>query len=73
MLHLPLKLDENAVVRDALSKGVGINPGGPYHLHQPARPSILLGYSGLSRSEIEEGVQRLAMVIHNPLGRKSIV
>ena len=68
MLYLPLELDESELTKAALSEGVGIYPGGPYHLHQQRRPSILLGYSGLSRSEIEEGVNKLAIVIRNVLG-----
>ncbi len=67
MLYLPPELDETSIIKRALSEGVGVYPGGPYHLHQPSQPSILLGFSGLSRSEIEEGVKRLARVINMAL------
>ena len=67
MLYLPPALDEISIAKTALSEGVGVYPGGPYHLHQPSPPSILLGFSGLSRSEIEDGVKRLAGVINMAL------
>jgi GntR family transcriptional regulator/MocR family aminotransferase len=63
MLYLPVDFREADVVRRAAESGVGVYPGAPYHLQQPAPPSILLGFSGLSRAEIEEGVARLAAVI----------
>ncbi|MCI0396529.1 MAG: PLP-dependent aminotransferase family protein [Chloroflexi bacterium] len=62
MLYLPAGYEEMAVVQGAAVAGVGIYPGAPYHLEQPARPSILLGFSGLSQDEIVEGVRRLASV-----------
>ena len=43
--------------------GVGVYPGAAYHIQRPAPPSILLGFSGLSEAEIEEGVQRLARAL----------
>lgn len=67
-LHIMLRLspvyDEQNVVREAAAAGVGVYPGAPYHLHRPSRPSILLGFSGLSEDQIEVGVERLAAVIH---------
>jgi GntR family transcriptional regulator/MocR family aminotransferase len=50
-------------VKEAAAAGVGIYPGRLYHLERPARPSILLGFSGLSEAEIREGVARLARVL----------
>ncbi|MCA9978212.1 MAG: aminotransferase class I/II-fold pyridoxal phosphate-dependent enzyme, partial [Anaerolineales bacterium] len=63
MLHLRPHLDESQVVREAAAAGVGVYPGTPYHLHQPAPPAILLGFSGLDEAEIEEGIRRLAAVL----------
>jgi GntR family transcriptional regulator/MocR family aminotransferase len=63
MLHLRPHLDESQIVREAAAVGVGVYPGAPYHLHRPAPPSILLGFSGLDESEIEEGIRRLAGVL----------
>ena len=60
MLYLDPACDEAEVVARAATAGVGVYPGAPYHLQKPAPPSILLGFSGLSEAEIEEGVQRLA-------------
>lgn len=63
MLHLGEGVSETAVVAQAASLGVGVYPGAPYYLEQPAPPSILLGFSGLEETEIEEGVRRLAGVL----------
>jgi GntR family transcriptional regulator/MocR family aminotransferase len=63
MVYLRPHLDESQVVREAAAAGVGVYPGAPYHLNQPAPPSILLGFSGLTGSEIEEGIRRLAGVL----------
>jgi GntR family transcriptional regulator/MocR family aminotransferase len=63
MLYLDPALDEDDVVAQAAEMGVGVYPGAPYHLQKPAPPSILLGFSGLSEVEIEEGVRRLAKVL----------
>lgn len=62
MLTLPACFDEAQVVQQAAAAGVGVYPGAPYYLVQPAPPSILLGFSGLTELEIEEGIRRLATV-----------
>ncbi len=54
---------ETAVIQQAAQAGVGVYAGARYHLQQPAPPSILLGFSGLSEADIEEGVRRLAEVL----------
>ena len=63
MLHLRPHLNEARIVREAAAAGVGVYPGAPYHLHRPAPPSILLGFSGLDEAEIEEGIRRLAGIL----------
>ncbi len=63
MLYLPPEYDEQEVVREGAAAGIGIYPGGPYHLDKSSRPSILLGFSGLSRQQIVEGVKVLAEVM----------
>ncbi|MCA9961485.1 MAG: PLP-dependent aminotransferase family protein [Anaerolineales bacterium] len=63
MLYLDEDCDEADVVRRAAEQGVRVYPGTPYHVQQPAPPSILLGFSGLSEADIEEGVRRLAEAI----------
>lgn len=60
MIHLAPGMDELALVHEAATRGVRIYPGAPYHLERPAAPSILLGFSGLDKAEIVEGVRRLA-------------
>jgi GntR family transcriptional regulator/MocR family aminotransferase len=63
MLYLPEGMDETAVVQGAAQQGVTVYPGAAYHMQQPAPPTILLGFSGLTEVEIEEGVVRLARVL----------
>ena len=63
MLYLPENCDETAVIQQAAAQDVGIYPGAPYHLQQSAPPSLLLGFSGLSEPEIQEGIRRLSTVI----------
>jgi GntR family transcriptional regulator/MocR family aminotransferase len=60
MLFAEPGLDEARLVREATARGVRVYAGAPYHLEQPAPPSILLGFSGLDEAEIVEGVRRLA-------------
>ena len=63
MLSLPAGCDEAALVQRAAALGVGVYPGAPYHLAQPAPSSILLGFSGLQEEEIREGIRRLARAL----------
>lgn len=60
MIYANAPLDEAQLVREAAARGVRVYGGALYHLERPAPPSILLGFSGLSESEIVEGVRRLA-------------
>jgi len=63
MLYLPPEFDERKVVGEGAAAGIGIYPGQPYHLGESLHPSILLGFSGLSRQQITEGVKVLAEVM----------
>jgi GntR family transcriptional regulator / MocR family aminotransferase len=63
MLYLQNGLSETAVIEKAARLGVGVYPGEPYHLQRPAPPSILLGFSGLTAAEIEEGIRRLGRAV----------
>lgn len=60
MVYLTGGEEETAVIQQAATHGVRVYPGAPYHVQQPSPPSILLGFSGLHETEIEEGVRRLA-------------
>ena len=70
MIHLHPHCDEEDVIQKAASAGVGVYPGAPYYLQEPAPPSILLGFSGLNEEQIQEGVSRLAAVIPFPTTRQ---
>ena len=65
MVYLQADCDETAVIQQAAAQDVGVYPGATYHLQQPAPPSLLLGFSGLSEPEIEEGIRRLAIVLQS--------
>jgi len=63
MLYLPESLRETAVVQAAAEAGVGVYAAAPYFTTPSPPPAILLGFSGLSETEIEQGVARLGEVI----------
>lgn len=63
MVYLPPGMDEEQVVRYAAAHGVGVYPGSIYHLLRPSPPSILLGFSGLDETEIQEGIRRLSQAL----------
>ena len=63
LLYLPEGCNEAQLVQQAAELGVGVYAGAPYHLQESPPPSILLGFSGLSPAEIEEGIGRLAPLI----------
>jgi GntR family transcriptional regulator/MocR family aminotransferase len=65
MLRLPARFEERRLVHQLAAAGVGVYSGAPYHLHEPAEPSILLGFSGLSEGQIGQGIRLLAAVIHS--------
>ena len=65
MVYINRPIDENLLVRRAAQEGVAIYAGTPYHLTQPPSPSIILGFSGLNKKQINEGVRRLAEIIHS--------
>lgn len=68
MLYLASQFDEMTVIHEAAKDGVGVYPGATYHVEKPSRPSILLGFSGLSQDEIVEGIARLARVMRRIQG-----
>ena len=63
MLRLPAEWDETAVIEKAASAGVAVYGGTPFHLREPACPSLMLGFSGLDVVEIDEGIARLGRVM----------
>lgn len=70
MLYLPEDLVETAVIAAAAEAGVGVYLAAPYFVTQPSPPAILLGFSGLSESDIEQGVARLGRVMADLLKNK---
>ena len=71
MLYLPTRLSETAVVQAASEAGVGVYPAAPYFMTPSPPPAILLGFSGLSETEIEQGVARLGEVMATLLNGKT--
>ena len=52
-----------AILAGAFARGVGVYGIAPYYLKRPARTDLLLGYSRLTESDIQEGIRRLAKVL----------
>ncbi len=57
--HLPA---QELVARAALV-GVGIYPAHPYYLKAPAHTSLVMGFTGLSEAQIDEGLHRLGGIV----------
>jgi GntR family transcriptional regulator/MocR family aminotransferase len=49
-----------AIRRRAEAAGVGVYPVGRFYLKEPRRAGLVLGYAGLSESEIRTGIRRFA-------------
>lgn len=60
MLSLPPQTDEQKLIYQAHQAGVRVYPGATYHLSPQPNPTILLGFSGLTATDITTGIQRLA-------------
>jgi GntR family transcriptional regulator/MocR family aminotransferase len=63
---LPPNWSENDAIQAAAGAGVRVYPGRTYYLSEPAPPSVLLGYTGLSEEQIREGILRLATAWEMP-------
>ena len=57
------RVDEGALIAAAASRGVGVYVMSRYYLKQPVRTGILLGYSRMTESAIQEGIRRLSKVL----------
>ena len=56
-----LKFDElDAFIERAKSLGLGLHPIHPYYRNRPARPGLLIGYAGLSVSQLKIAVELFA-------------
>jgi GntR family transcriptional regulator/MocR family aminotransferase len=54
---------EEAVIRNAAARGVGIYGIAAYFLKKPSRAGFLLGYARMSERQIHEGIRRLGEVL----------
>ncbi len=57
------RVDEGALLAAAAARGVGVYLMSPYYLKRPLRTGILLGYSRMTESAIQEGIRRLSKVL----------
>jgi GntR family transcriptional regulator / MocR family aminotransferase len=57
------RVAEDAVIRAAAAREVGVYGTARYYLDRPGRTGIMLGYARLRDGEIREGVRRLAAVL----------
>jgi GntR family transcriptional regulator/MocR family aminotransferase len=57
------RVEEEAVTREASTRGVRVAGIAPYFLTPPSRTGILLGYSRMKAPEIREGIRRLSEII----------
>lgn len=67
MARFPRGMDEGEVVRVSAEKhNLGIYPAAPYHLESNPPPALILGYTGISETQISTGIHRLAQVLQTP-------
>jgi GntR family transcriptional regulator/MocR family aminotransferase len=57
------RVSETQVIREARARGIHIYGLAPYHIANPRRAGLLLGYSRLTESEIKEGIRRLSEIL----------
>ena len=62
-LELHSELESTWIVQEAYKRGVIVAPLSPFYLEKPDRNGLLLGYGGLTLSEISQGATILAEVI----------
>lgn len=62
---LPAGVDDRAVARTAVEHDVDVTPLSRFSLAPRPRPGLLLGYSGVSPTEIKAGARRLAQALRN--------
>ena len=63
MLYLKRTLDEAKIVQLAAKEGVYISPGRPFHFEKPPPPSLLLGFSKINQTEMNNGLRLLQEVL----------
>jgi GntR family transcriptional regulator/MocR family aminotransferase len=61
LLRLPDGVDDVAVAADAASRGIGVTPLSPMALDGRGEPGLVLGYSRLLETRVDEAVAALAV------------
>ncbi|HZZ88265.1 MAG TPA: PLP-dependent aminotransferase family protein [Caulobacteraceae bacterium] len=65
-VYLPPGVDDASVARRALRQGVTVLPLSAFHLAQPSRPGLVLGFGDADEAAIDRGVEVLAQVLRDP-------
>ena len=63
LLHLPVGMDEAAVVKSAEALNLGTYPASPYSLITEPAPALLLAFSSIDTNQIDAGIQRLKQAV----------
>jgi len=66
--HAPDEVPQ--VISEAARRNVGVYPIAPYYQAPPTRAGLLLGYSGLSPNDLQEGARRLALALREVLAAR---
>jgi GntR family transcriptional regulator/MocR family aminotransferase len=56
------QVSEEAIIKQAAERGVGVYGISGYFLKKPSRTGIMLGYARMREAEIREGIRRLGEV-----------
>src|SRR5262249_35481822 len=64
MVRMKTTLSNDEVARRAMKAGGSLNDARIYYLSQGGNKEFVLGYAGLSERKIQEGIKRLAKILH---------
>jgi len=67
LVELPAGMDASALLRTAVSRGVGFEPAAAYYVDEANVGALRLSYSNVSIPDIREGVRRLAPLLSGPV------
>ncbi len=66
---LSAQVDDVAVALAATQEGLAVRPLSPLYGRETGRPGLMLGFGGFSEQQLEQGVEKLRLVLERHCGR----
>jgi GntR family transcriptional regulator/MocR family aminotransferase len=60
---LAARMDDRTAVRRAAAQGIAVTPLSAFHMANPRRQGLLMGYAGVPEAAIEPAAKRLAAAL----------